>query len=159
MSFEDVECILKNTILHLLTESKEEAVMRLIRSCGWYEMIYADSCVRVRVSLCQSVLSPTLLAVTKSNCWGSAPHRPLVEYPWQEAEVLSEVLKINTMWYGQKKKKLLVNIAVCLVYLRLSVVHATEASTPFKNKVWELYSYKEVLWPFFLNVYSSIMTI
>ena len=68
---------------------------------------------------------------------GAASHRAVVLQcvVWSREDVWPES-EDNTMWYGQKKK-LWVNIAVCIC-LRLSLI-PTKDSTPFKNKVWELY--------------------
>ena len=67
------------------------------------------------------------------------------------------------------KKKLWVNIAICLNLscVRLSVrlcpslflSHTIKASTSFENKVRELYSYKTGLWSFYIHVSSLILAI
>ena len=51
-------------------------------------------------------------------------------------------------------KKLWVNIAICLFSLHPSVSHTTETSTPFKNKVWKLYSHKKTLSFIFQSLYN-----
>ena len=63
-------------------------------------------------------------------------------------------LEDNTAWYGQNK--LSASIAICVASLRPSISHTTKASTIFENKVWELSSYKTVLWSFFIHI-SSLM--
>ena len=47
-------------------------------------------------------------------------------------------LEDNTACYDQEKK-LLVNIAICLVSPPPSVSHTIETSTPFENKMWEIH--------------------
>ena len=79
------------------------------------------------------------------SAWGGNPQQHLVEYPWPRS-------RKSAKWYGQEKKKLWVHIAICFVSLPPFVSHTTEASTPFVNKVWELYFYKEVLWFLLLSL-------
>ena len=137
-------------------------------------MIYADACMRYRQSVSASLESVSACSHGNASKWlGSSPqssyrwgsHGNASKWPGillgqqpteqltvglrvpssQEAEVLSGALKINTAWLGQKKK-LCVNIAVSICLpLSVCLSHIYRDSTPFENKVIELYFYKPVL--------------
>ena len=90
----------------------------------------------------------------RAQLWAPVAHtRPPVEQPRPRSRRSAKWgPEDNTLCYGQEKK-LWVNIAICLnlsLSLSICLSHITEASTPLENKVQGLYSYKTVLWSFFI---------
>ena len=73
--------------------------------------------------------------------------------PGLEAEVLSGVLKITQCAMVKRRSYWTIQQSVFVFLPSICHSHTTEASTPFENKVWELYSYKEVL-SFFLHYFN-----